>query len=352
MNRTFMPLLVVFILIASMAQNVAAIVVTMNSGQRFGCVIVREDSLNITVDVVSENGNRTRRILQIEDIKTIDQAVSEARLETLNPSNPEMYKTYAEELAEISLDPDARPMSMRLYHIALMLDFESMGESCLLGMIRLARNPQEEERLRATAFLHLPKTDQSVLITAKKSNERLPSNLSATMTLLRRIRTRDIRRMTENERTILRAAIGPFADSMSDEQLDATYTVQCAKCKVGTVRCSNCRNGVIAGRRKCPLCVRGKVACDLCTPLLVKSKLSDALMASIVNAEIELLKASMKTPEDQSAKTDEAEAMNVGWGQRKDAYEHCIPPLSLQTLTEFDTSKSVYRDGQWRTNSF
>ena len=88
------------------------------------------------------------------------------RLAELDPARPQSYLEYAEELAEKRRDPEARDAAMRLFAIAAARGESKVRHSALLGLIELARSPQEERRFRAAAYLHDPAHDLSLLETS------------------------------------------------------------------------------------------------------------------------------------------------------------------------------------------
>src|SRR5206468_9849498 len=78
--------------------------------------------------------------------------VSPERLAALDPSKPQDYREYAEELAEKQRDPEARDTAIRLYAIAAARGDDNLRHSALLGLIALARNPDEERLFRAAGY--------------------------------------------------------------------------------------------------------------------------------------------------------------------------------------------------------
>jgi hypothetical protein len=128
--------------------------------------LVRQDERSVVIELEQPGGKRITREILRSEIEELVNVVCDARLEALRPENPEAYRDYAEELAAKRKDPDARLTSLRLYLIAASLAPETLGHSCLLGMVALARDPPEQRRFRAMAFLLDPHHDRSVLVPA------------------------------------------------------------------------------------------------------------------------------------------------------------------------------------------
>ncbi|MCL4202740.1 MAG: hypothetical protein KJ000_09605 [Pirellulaceae bacterium] len=131
--------------------------------------LVRQDERAIVIQMEPPGAAPTLREILRSDIEELLIVVSEERLAALRPENPSAYRDYAEELAVKRKDPDALLASLRLYLIAAHLSPETLGQSCLLGMVALARSPAEERRFRAMAFLLDPSHDRSILKSAAES---------------------------------------------------------------------------------------------------------------------------------------------------------------------------------------
>jgi hypothetical protein len=131
--------------------------------------LVRQDERSIVIELDRPGGTPTIREILRSDIEDLLIVVSEERLKALRPEDPAAYRDYAEELAVKRKDPDALLASLRLYLIAAYLAPETLGQSCLLGMVALARNPAEERRFRAMAFLLDPNHDRGVLKAAMEA---------------------------------------------------------------------------------------------------------------------------------------------------------------------------------------
>lgn len=331
--------------------DAAGAVITLKDGTRIGCVIIERDPQQAVVDVVTSAGNRQRKVLNVSDVASVDYAVSPSRLAELNPAKPLRYKEYAEELAEVKIDPEARPMALRLYHIALNLAPDEFAESCLLGMIRIARDRDEQRRLRAAAYLHLQSQDVSIMTSAQASTARDDDDdedREDLLKLLRELRGRKKIRLRPAEITLLREALGSFAGGMEDQEITDLFAAECPNCQNGKVDCPLCQRGFITTgnrRRKCPRCTRGKTDCNVCGGGNGKRPLPEDLVARLVTAELNVLRDQLDSVADRNTKTDDS---SDAWSQIRPAARHeSFPALGLRNLTEFDPDKCIFRDGQW-----
>src|SRR5205085_4813507 len=93
---------------------------------------------------------------------------------------------YAEELRARRRDPEARDMALRLYLISASLDREHLGRAGLLGMISLARSPDEERKFRAALHLIDPRAPLAVHAAAAPAGDTAaPQELLRALRLLR-----------------------------------------------------------------------------------------------------------------------------------------------------------------------
>jgi len=102
-------------------------------------------------------------VIRRSEIEDLIETISAERLSALDPSRPQEYREYAEELAEKKLDPEARLMAVRLFQIAAWLDPAKTGRGALLGLVSVARPGEEEARFRAAAYLFDPRHDKALL---------------------------------------------------------------------------------------------------------------------------------------------------------------------------------------------
>ncbi|PQO43048.1 hypothetical protein [Blastopirellula marina] len=281
-------------------------------------VLLRNDADPVAGYVESRSGGVLRlRIPQgpgkyltqeipLTDVAEVLETVSPSRLAELKPDDPNGYRNYAEELAQKKVDPEARETALRLFLIAAKLDPDRLGRSSLLGMTAIARSQEEAHRFQAMAYLLDPEHDVQLIQKRHSaqlaSPERVDEWTGLIITGLRKLRAGDSR----SARAILkRADIEKAFDSIVAE---ITYD-----------ECISILN------RKCPGCETGKIP--------------SPLMRKLVLAELALL------PETHdSSDTDSVPE----WSELTAAENHKpIVALTLETITEFDPSHSVYRRNQW-----
>ena len=288
-------------IVASAIDSHAAIIFLKGSDKPLHVRTIRESETTIVVGVREANGTFTERILERRNIDQFIPTVSPARLAELDPAKPALYRDYAEELAEKKADPDARDAAIRLYLIAAHLDPKGLGRSALLGMVSLARSVDEERRFRAMAYVLDPKHDRRVLkMSASTANagggavEGREDLLSALQTLRQGNRT-IARRFAERPSVI--AAFNHYTGSFSRDD----FLAACAS----------------------------------------PEALDDATLARIIRYELEITGGRTSLPA-----ADESDGAK--WSSTLSAGDTSPEPaLTLQTLTEFDPEKSVYRDGNW-----
>ncbi len=280
----------------------AVIVFQKNSEEPLRGILVREDTISIEVHELLPSGEIRKHILPRVSIDDMLRAVDPERLAGLDPAEPESYRSYAEDLAVKTEDPEARVFAIRLYLIAAYLKPHELGRSCLLGMASLARTPEEERAFRAMAFsldadhdpalLKAPRFASAELVGLKEADRRALKNA---LQALRNGRTIEARRH--------------FARPTVQETL-VYYT-----------------------HLVTPL--------DLQEALRAEGRLPTDLLRKFLTVELALSSSSV------SQVVDEASDFTP-WSRiiaRNDVTP--IKPQSLLTITEFDPRQSLYRDGQW-----
>jgi len=161
--QTFSLLLAIIILLLSAAPASAVVIFLKGKDEPILGRLVREDDRTVTI-LETVNGEDRPRILSRSDIDDMVYTVSKDRLQALSPDAPEAYRNYAEELSEKQQDPEARETALRLYLISASLAPKELGRSSMLGMINLARSAEEERRFRTLAFMIDPGHDENLLI--------------------------------------------------------------------------------------------------------------------------------------------------------------------------------------------
>ena len=135
---TFVALLLAALLAPSLASTARC--AGANKDQRARCDwLPRQPERSASRHSRSAAGRLARETtIPRSEIEEIIQTVSAERLAALSPREPQLYREYAEELAEKRRDPEAREAAIRLYQIAATLDPQNQGRGSLLGMIALA----------------------------------------------------------------------------------------------------------------------------------------------------------------------------------------------------------------------
>ena len=296
-----------FLVIGSIAgQCWAVIVFQKNQDEPIRGFLIHEDGVHIEVHEPLPSGELRKHILPRVSIEDIIRAVEPERLATLTPEAPEGYRSYAEDLAGKTEDPEARAMAIRLYLIAAYLEPVELGRSCLLGMAGLARTPMEERSFRAMAFSLDPDHDPSLLKTPKTTVAEFPG-------------------INDNDRHALRTALQLLRNGKMNEarhffqrppvQAAATYYSH-------IISESEYQEAIRAGGRLTPRLLRKFLTLEI--PLATTSPVSVA---------------------------DEAPAF-APWSQlvaREDIQP--VRPQTLTTLTEFDPRQAIFREGKWRVAS-
>jgi hypothetical protein len=259
----------------------------------------RQDENLVVIREQFPDGRTQIRELLRSEIDDILIAVSNDRLESLNPDNPAAYREYAEELAEKRKDPDARATGLRLYLIAAYLDPKNLGRSSFLGMVGLARSPSEMRRFRAMAYLLDPNHNRSLLQgSAKAAGPMAIADDEGREVLLKAIRAfrRGDRRiaMLSANRPIVKRAFERYSDVLTHEEF----------------------TGI--GKETPPDVLRKVLTLEL-------------VLAGRDEAERERL-------------SEKA----IPWSrivEREGAAP--VPWLSLETITEFDPRECLFRNGKW-----
>jgi hypothetical protein len=164
-DRLNFDCLVAALLIAALWARPAQAVVVLPKGAKQPIMgyLVRQDDRNVVVREELPGGKSRENSFAKKDLDELIITVSPQRLTLLDPSKPQDYREYAEELAEKQRDPEARDTAIRLYAIAAARGDDKLRHSALLGLIALARNPDEERFFRAAAYWFDADHDAAVL---------------------------------------------------------------------------------------------------------------------------------------------------------------------------------------------
>ena len=335
------------------ARSAAAVILHLkNQDQPIRGYFVRENENVVVVAEILPNGTTVERAVSRSEITDLIRSVSDERLAALRPENPDRYRAYAEELSAVREDPDAQVTGIRLYQMAAHLDPQRLGRSCLLGMIPLARDPWEERRFRAMAYLLDPAHEPDILQTSEppttRSSELDPRQAELLLKPLRALRQGSPRdALALARRSKLKERLPLLSDTITYEEFAAACAPTCPHCTRGRQPCPACRNakfvsGSGPGRVGCPTCgARGDVVCSVCGGNYQSNPVSPSLLERIVRLEMQWI------PGEDSA-AEAPHAPRPPWS-RTVQFGHFFPArdLTLDTLTEFNPRQCRYRDGRW-----
>ena len=312
-SNTMRPLCLCAFVVSCLQIQPAQAVVVFKRGQTQPIAghLVRETDREVVLRQPREGGRAEDVLIPKTEIEDLIHTVDPARLASLDPDRPQDYREYADELAEKKLDPEARDTALRLYVIAAQVATGAVAEgpeghahAALLGLIALARSPEEEARFRAAAYLADPRHDPALL------------------------------------RPTSPAAVPPVTGenkAARQKLLEAVHHARRGK-------------GDVAGR----LIERPELAAELETVASIASKdellricrtkeLEDGQLRTLLKLELALDPA--LAPE--SAPSPAATADSRSWSQLLKKPQPPQPPLNLLHLTEFDPRQRVYREGKW-----
>lgn len=296
------------LLLAVVNRCEAVIIIEKGTAEPIRGFLVDANDVRVIVDVLAPDGQTKRRIFPRASLEEMIQAVSPEKLQSLRSDQPEAYRDYAEELAGKTNDPDARQTALRLYQIAAHLAPQKLGRSCLLGMIALARSPNEERKFRAAAYLLDPDHDRSVLHSSKaagvgrmKLSDEQRQQLRQLLRALREGRIADAR--TTGKRASLQEPLKQIAPFLTLSDFD------------------DLRNG------------------DSLPPNLLYKVLS-----------VELAIDPFANGRRSGDSLDEnAPRPPSTWSKLSDPkFTDPAPELTLELLTEFDPRQCHYRNGKWQ----
>ncbi len=310
--------------------------------------LIEQDAQKIVIDEVNAQGKLKRREIARANVSDVIMSVDAQRLAALRHDRPQDYRDYAEELAAKKIDPEAQQMSLRLFHIAAYLDPAKLGRGALRAMANIARDPREERKFRALAYLLDGEHDRGVLESpgtaaaasggaaeGKAAEDATPALLAA-VRQLRRERRADAERIVE--RPGVRQQFSRLEGAFTYEEFVQACNYICPECTKGYNACEACggtgRRQVVDRFVACGQCKAGKLPCSACRTRYREVLLPREIILRTVLAELALLKAAQP-----------AAPREVAWSQLTD--QEPVPALDLETLTEFDPKKCQYRNSQW-----
>lgn len=287
-------LMLLAIVAATAPSRAARAVVVLKKGSETPLMghLIRSDERAVVIRQELADDQTRDVIIPRSEIDEVLETVSPERLAQLKPSQPAAYFEYAEELAEKRRDPEARDAARRLLAITASRGDAAIRHSSLLLLADLARTDFERRRVEALLYLNDPRHDTALLRSATAASP--ASDPAAHAELLSAIR-------------LIRQGQAAAAKSLLDKK-----SVQ-----------------EELARANLPI----KLA-DL-TSLAGERALKGGQLATVLRAELAL--QPQRTPSSQLAR----------WSRSPSTFEP-LPPLSLDTVTEFDPHECLYKDGKWQ----
>jgi hypothetical protein len=276
----------------------ADVLLLRGGGEPVVGTIIRQDDERVVVRVPSGEGRTRDEIHRRTEIERIIETVSADRLARLDPARPEEYRDYAEELMARRADATARDTAIRLLVIAAWHDRERLARGTLLGMIALARSPEEEEKFRAAFYLVDPRATREVL---KSSRIAATDDHAAAAELLQALR-------------LLRTGRGPSARSIVEKPA-------VSKLLEGYSR----------------ILTRAEFNAASTQAVLSPSQLRQSLL-------LELEMESLVAPVAGEVSAPPA----LAWSRQLQGKGNAaVPTFDLESLTEFNPREALYRNGKW-----
>lgn len=319
--------------------------------RRVGGYLVSDDGKKLVLRVPGDAGTSKVETFDRSKVKIIHQ-VDRRRLEALRRDDPSAYREYAEELAKQKADPEAVDLAMRLFLVAAYLDPARNGPSCLLAMSELATNPADARKYRALAFLLDAKRDRSVL----KGNGAAQTDFSEAALKSFQKALKDYRTGDVIDARVLATAKGVGScfravPGMMDQDafVQACTDAVCPQCKYtnrNSMRCAACngKGKFLFGNPICPTCKgKGVVKCSLCDGAGVNRARIDAHVDAMVRGELWALN---RLAPDTASKQKPVDARSWATALSNPQLTP-IPQLTLESVTDYDPRKCVFRNGGW-----
>ena len=283
----------------------AIVVYKKGSSQPLMGHLVRQDDRMVTMREELPDGKSRVTAIPRGEIDELIETVSAQRLAALDPAESREYRDYAEELAEKKADPEARDLAIRLYLIAAHLGRAGNNRGALLGLIALARNPQEKARFRALAYLEDDRHDSRILKAAAYPAPPVAPAAKA----IRAGATDDLR----NALRAARRGKGGYAKSLS--------------AKSGVAELFTLHHEVLSSEEFDAICGA--------------KSLSEGQLRKLLQLELAL-----DDPPGEPAPLPLAQPV-IHWTATPSGGLAPVRPLRLETLTEFDPRASLFRNGAW-----
>ncbi|MEX2176421.1 MAG: hypothetical protein WD872_18805, partial [Pirellulaceae bacterium] len=169
-RRSSLPIASLALLLGLLCLDTARAVVVLKKGSQQPLLghLLRQDENRIVIRESLPGGGAEEHVILRGEIAVLLITVDPQRLAALDPKQPQMYREYAEELAEKARDPEARDAAVRLYHMAAWLGEGKLRHGALLGLAALAGSPDQQRQWQAAAYLYDPDHDRRALGAAGK----------------------------------------------------------------------------------------------------------------------------------------------------------------------------------------
>jgi hypothetical protein len=323
---------------------------------KVGGFLVSDDGTNLRIGIPTPDGQEKISDYPRADVKVLHQ-LDVKRLEGLSRANPKAYRDYADELARVEGDPEARYVALRLYLIAAYLAPEELGCSSLLRMSALASSQAEARKFRALAYLLDPRASPDILkVEAVKTVQpaRFPQRpLEDFVKALQHYRAGRIKLAGDLAR---HEGVDAIFNATPDKVEQKTFLgwcndASCPTCKIdGLANCPACmgkgtvRNPQFGTFMTCQMC-KGKkrVTCPDCGGTHVRTPLPEEPLRAVLRCE--LWAVEQLAGEDPGPKGG---ADTKSWSAILQSRQlNPVLPLSLETITTFDPRKCCYRNRKW-----
>jgi hypothetical protein len=298
--RAFLLGLFLFSCVSASRVKADVIFLTGNERARVGR-IVSQNKQEVRFQVY-ENGKPSKTsTFQSAKVLEVVQTIHPERLEALSPTNPSGYRNYAEELAAHETDPVASKLAKRLFLIAAYHSDGNLRVSCLSSMLGLAESKAERRSLELLRYLATPGNSNLPFLDLQEPNG--TESLSADNSRLLVKLIQDIRR-----------GQSPDAEkTLASEDTENLFRSQNLISKQELVQMTRV------------------------------NQISKAQLLKLLSVEIQL-----KTNNAESSKSKTAGGASDDWGELAFEKSDAVFRLpNLKSVTEFDPTLSVFRDGQW-----
>ena len=317
-----------------------SIIIELGKGQQVHGFLVEENEKELTIKTISSDGKATETKYVRSKIKIVHK-VDRTKLAGLTPEKPNAYRELADALAKNANDPEARELARRLYLIAAHRTTGKVRRDCLLGMCDVANGSAEARRIRAVAFMLDPERDPKILKRKPNTSNLAWDDFRIVLRAVRNGKVDGALKVAEKPGVAeCFAAVPDFLSIHRFQEMCEKMRCDCGA--KGSIDCPQCMVKGKVKLRSCPNCSnRRNVVCPDCDGRGVAKELTSAQLRLILQTELRLEK--MKAKLDKSSR-------GSSWSTPLSNQQVTpVRELSLDSVTEIDPKKCVYRDGKWVT---